>query len=193
MAQQDMLSQIGSIVNKARQDEGFRRNLVANSRQAIESASDIELPDNINISVLEDTPEHIHIKIPSDSMHPEALSESAPAGLKVMARASNDEQFKQRLMSNPKDVLAEEGVEVPAGTAVSVHVDTADQKYLVLPAAGDELSDDELEAVAGGEVGIALGVASLVVGTISLATYVADKADPDWWDKAGDALDPTGW
>ena len=43
---------------------------------------------------------------------------------KVIAKAWSDTAFKSRLLSNPKAVLIEAGVEVPAGVSVKVVEDT---------------------------------------------------------------------
>jgi hypothetical protein len=49
--------------------------------------------------------------------------------------------------------LKAEGIDVPAGMAVTVLDNTDKQFYLVLPPVPtDELSEDDLEAVAGGKV-----------------------------------------
>ncbi len=72
---------------------------------------------------------------------------------KVIRRAWADPAYKAKLLSDPHAALAEAGVTVSAGTKVKVVEDTADTKHLVLPLApanAAELSDDELEKVAGG-------------------------------------------
>jgi hypothetical protein len=58
-------------------------------------------------------------------------------------------------MANPKAVIARElGVPIPASVEIRVVEETPSSAYLVLPAApvraGQELSEQELEAVAGG-------------------------------------------
>ena len=69
----------------------------------------------------------------------------------VVAKAWQDEAFKQRLLANPQAVLQEHGIAVPDGVTVRVVEDTAETKHLVLPTnPAGELSDDELERVAGG-------------------------------------------
>lgn len=53
----------------------------------------------------------------------------------VISRAWQDPAFKQKLLSDPHSALAEEGIQVPAGTNVQVHENTANTTHLVLPQA----------------------------------------------------------
>lgn len=71
----------------------------------------------------------------------------------AIARAWTDNSYKMKLLSDPPAALAEQGVEVPAGTTIKVVENTADTKHLVLPVAPSnvsELSIEELEKTAGG-------------------------------------------
>lgn len=72
----------------------------------------------------------------------------------VIVRAREDELFRRRLLADPRAVLAEEyNVHIPENVEVRVLEDTSGTISLVLPAAEDaleELSDEELETVAGG-------------------------------------------
>ena len=45
----------------------------------------------------------------------------------------NDPEFKKKLLANPKPVLAELGLQIPAGTDVKVHENTPHQMNFVLP------------------------------------------------------------
>ena len=80
---------------------------------------------------------------------------------KVVARAWSDDAFKAKLLSDPRAVLAEYGVEVPPGVTVEVVENTGERLHLVLPVAPEgELSEQELERVAGGLNGFAYSVRS---------------------------------
>ncbi len=70
---------------------------------------------------------------------------------KVISRAWSDAEYKAKLLSDPAAVLAEAGVEIPAGTTIKVVENTAETNHLVLPRAPEgasELSDDALEKIA---------------------------------------------
>jgi hypothetical protein len=76
---------------------------------------------------------------------------------RLVARSLEDDAFRLRLLEDPRAAVEEElGVQLPAEVQVRVVEETADTIYLVLPSASPlgesgELSDRELEAVAGGE------------------------------------------
>jgi Nitrile hydratase, alpha chain len=76
---------------------------------------------------------------------------------RVIEKSLRDESFRQRLIDDPKGVVEQElGSALPEGVKVMVVEESADTIYLVLPSAsalgdqGGELSDRELDAVAGG-------------------------------------------
>jgi hypothetical protein len=74
---------------------------------------------------------------------------------KLIDRAMKDAAFREELVRDPKAVFARElGISVPDSIHVQVLEESSTTVYLVLPqapaSAGTELSDQELEAVAGG-------------------------------------------
>jgi hypothetical protein len=63
----------------------------------------------------------------------------------LIAQVWSDEDFKQRLLIDPRGVLAEFGIELAEGTEIKVVEDTETVRHLVLPPAPiDELTDEEL-------------------------------------------------
>ena len=75
---------------------------------------------------------------------------------RLVERSLQDESFRQRLLEDPKAAVEDElGTQLPEDVRVQAVEETADTIYLVLPSAsplgeGGELSDRELETVAGG-------------------------------------------
>jgi len=70
----------------------------------------------------------------------------------IAERASENEEFRLALLSDPKAALEKEfSVTFPEQTKVEVHVESTKELHLIIPAGNiDELSDDQLEDVAGG-------------------------------------------
>ena len=77
---------------------------------------------------------------------------AAAAGLeKIIVKAWCDPALKAELIANPAAALKAEGIDVPAGMAVTVLENTDKQFHLVLPPKPTgELSDKDLDGVAGG-------------------------------------------
>jgi hypothetical protein len=74
---------------------------------------------------------------------------------RLIERSLQDEDFRQRLLGDPRAAVEETlGTRLPEGIQVRALEESADTIYLVLPSAspvaeGGELSDLELDAVAG--------------------------------------------
>jgi hypothetical protein len=93
----------------------------------------------------------------------EPMTEAAAGGgraeveRRLVQKSLQDEEFRQKLLDDPKGTLEQEiGRGLPEGVQVRVVEESADTIYLVLPSAsavgegGGSLSDEALEAVSGG-------------------------------------------
>jgi hypothetical protein len=75
----------------------------------------------------------------------------------LVQRSMEDEDFRQRLLDDPKGAVEQElGSRLPEGVEVRAVEESAQIIYLVLPSAsplgqGGELSDQELDEAAGGD------------------------------------------
>jgi hypothetical protein len=92
------------------------------------------------------------------------MTESAAGGggraeveRRLVQKSLQDEDFRQRLLDDPKGTLEQElGSALPEGVRVVAVEESSDTIYLVLPSAsavgegGGSLSDEALEAVSGG-------------------------------------------
>jgi len=68
----------------------------------------------------------------------------------LVARADESEDFRTRLVADPKSVIsAEFGISIPEGFHVQVHEDSATTAHMVLPMT-DRLTEEELAEVAAG-------------------------------------------
>jgi hypothetical protein len=79
---------------------------------------------------------------------------------RIVQRSIEDDAFRQQLLEDPKAAVEQElGSRLPEEVRIVTVEETADTIYLVLPstpmagAEGGELSDQQLESVAGGDTG----------------------------------------
>ena len=71
----------------------------------------------------------------------------------LFAACWKDDALKARFMTDPKAVLAEHGIDVPANIDVNVVANTDNTVHITMPpapAGAGELSDEELAGAAGG-------------------------------------------
>ena len=76
---------------------------------------------------------------------------------RLIEKSLQDESFRRRLLEDPEAAVEQElGARLPEEVRVETVEETADTIYLVLPSTpmagggGEELSDQQLESVAGG-------------------------------------------
>ena len=84
----------------------------------------------------------------------------------VITRAGADPAFRAELLADPRAAIKKAyGVELPPSLELRVVEETPSVFYLVLPLQSEELTDEQLAAVAGG-AGIASPFPKMVIGGI---------------------------
>ena len=68
----------------------------------------------------------------------------------LIAKCWADESFKQKLLADTMATLKMEGVALPDGLSIVAVENTDNVFHLVIPAKQTDLSDDDLDKVAGG-------------------------------------------
>jgi len=83
------------------------------------------------------------------------MEEHAKKMGQLTAKAWADENFKKKLLSDPAATLKAEGVDLtlPSGASLKAVEDTEKLFHSVIPAKPTDLSDEDLEKVAGGVIG----------------------------------------
>ena len=167
------------LITKAMKDETLRAALRRDARTTIAQEVQVPLPPEVTLHVLAPDAQTLCLVLPPypadwpTGLSVEALEQRLTAGTgqleaapqtvvrgqaRLLAKAWHDAAYKQALLQDPKGVIAREfGTGVPAEVAVQVVAEDAHTQYLVLPPALEdlELSDEQLEQVAGGEVVVA--------------------------------------
>ena len=65
-------------------------------------------------------------------------------------KAVEDEEFRSRLLANPRAVIEEElDLSIPDGLDIQVHEDSATTSHFVIPPSA-KLAEEDMRAVAGG-------------------------------------------
>src|SRR5215831_661209 len=184
--------QTHQLITKAMKDEAFRAALQRDARATITQELQVPLPPEVTLHVLAPEAQTLCLVLfpyPADwlpGLAVEALEQRLSAGTgqletaqqtmvhgqaRLIAKAWHDARFKQALLQDPTAVIAREfGTPLPAEVTLRVVAEDAHTQYLVLPPALDdlELSDEQLEQVAGGEL-VASVTITLVVGTLATA------------------------
>ena len=131
------------IVARAWTDAGFTERLLADANTAIREVG-LSMAGGLQeqrLKVVANTADtHNVVVCTLCSCYPVALLGPSPTWYK-------SEAYRSRVVRDPRGVLAEFGLEVPAGTSVAVWDASAESRYLVLPRrplGTDGLAEDEL-------------------------------------------------
>lgn len=144
------------IVAKAWADPAFRGWLLRDARAAC-AALGIDMTNMPELVVLPNEPELHHLVVCTlCSCYPRMVLGPPPAWYKSA-------EYRARAVRDPRGVLAEFGVSLPAGTRVRIVDSTADLRYLVLPerpAGTDGWDEERLAALVTRDSMIGTGVAA---------------------------------
>jgi nitrile hydratase len=114
------------VVARAWTDAAFKKRLLSDTRAALAEIG-IDIGTLAEFRVVENTAKvHNVIVCTLCSCYPKMLLGIPPAWYKSLA-------YRSRTVVDPRGVLAEFGVQVPADVEVRVHDSTADLRYIVLP------------------------------------------------------------
>jgi nitrile hydratase subunit alpha len=125
------------VIAKAWTDPAFKQRLVADTRATLMELG-IDIGAVAEFAVVENTAKvHNLVTCTLCSCYPKLLLGVPPAWYKSSA-------YRARSVSDPRGVLKEFGLSVPATTEVRVHDSTADLRYVVIPArpSGTETWDE---------------------------------------------------
>jgi nitrile hydratase subunit alpha len=134
------------IVARAWTDPGFRERLLADANEAIREVG-LSMAGGLQeqrLKVVANTDdEHNVVVCTLCSCYPIALLGPSPSWYK-------SEAYRSRVVRDPRGVLREFGLELPADTSIAVWDASAESRYMVVPrrpAGTDGLSEDELAAL----------------------------------------------
>lgn len=146
------------VIARAWTDPAYKGRLLADTRAALAELG-VDIGTLAEFRTIENTPEtHNVVVCTLCSCYPKLLLGIPPAWYKSLA-------YRSRVVRDPRGVLSEFGVTVPAGVEVRVHDSTADLRYLVLPMrpAGTEgLDEAALAALVTRDSMIGTGIARAV-------------------------------
>jgi hypothetical protein len=166
------------VIQRANTDPQFRNRLKANPAAAAKDAG-VEVPAGADIDVVEDRTDELHVFLNS---RPQTAELKA-----IVERAREDADYKARLLAEPRRVVESSiSGRLPPTIQVRVHDPQPGQILLVLsqPSSTDsELSDAELDAVAGGgKVGDFLRRVGTGIVNAVCPNYTADEHTPIYDD-----------
>lgn len=191
-----------AVVNEAIASSAFRAELGKDPRAAIEAKFG-KLPYSVHVEEEQDNEMALLIPVKTEPLAKgferfvKGLGERSPTRSEFQAvvihRFWSDPSFASELRRDPRTavdkLLQQYGANVPEGMTVRLYEEKQGECLIIVPRpidASAELSEAELEAVAGGEGALIL-VTAAVVGAV--ATVVADRIIPGATDEFANTLE----
>lgn len=141
------------IVVKAMRDASFRTALEQDPKGALAAEFGIEIPDDVEVTVLTDTLDLVHAVLPAE---PGLHGEERGLVADMLRRLRAEPEFRDRALRDPKGVVEQwTNVRLPERPAVKAVLETQSDRYIHLPhpATASITSMPEAEAVYGGNGG----------------------------------------
>jgi hypothetical protein len=137
------------------EDAELRRQISSDPKGSLKKAG-IDIPQGVDIQVHENSADTFHAVLPlKEEGILEMWEHISPPGAKVIERAWSDAEYKKRLFSDPRGAFIEvTDITPPENLKIFVHENSDTKQHFILPAVvseSEELSDADLEAVAGGK------------------------------------------
>jgi nitrile hydratase subunit alpha len=146
------------VVARAWVDAAFKARLLDDAVAAIEELGLVAGPQGEHLTVLENTPTvHNMVVCTLCSCYPWPVMGLPPVWYKSAA-------YRSRAVSDPRGVLREFGIELPAGVELRVWDSSAELRYMVLPmrpVGTENLGEEELAALVTRDSMIGTGVAGV--------------------------------
>jgi hypothetical protein len=137
------IAQVAEVVDRATFDPAFRQRLLSAPAATLQGAG-IEVPDGLEIRVVENTDRLRHVVLPQkpDDFTDDGDASSARGGSteenlrahgRLVVDTWSDAELRARFLANPAAVLAERGITLPDGAELRVLQADGRTVYLALP------------------------------------------------------------
>jgi len=135
----------GQMIARAWTDPAFKERLLAEPA-AVAREQGIDIPEGVSLRAIEIAPAETYVVLtsPEPPFGAVAAEEQGPWA-SLLVRAASDPAYKEWLIAEPAQALAEHGMEPPAGTRVTVVEPSDTEGYLFVPPIPDGLEIEALD------------------------------------------------
>ena len=142
--------------------EDNKKKLLLDPKKTLKEAK-IEFPNDMELKFLENSKNTYNFVVPIEEI-PEKLRinnlSTKPSyqeiGLWMIHQIQSNSELKDRILKEPTKVLKEKKIDLAKDLTIKIHCNTEKKMYFVLPrkmSSSEELTDAEMQAVAGGAGG----------------------------------------
>ena len=186
------MTNVATVVDRAMSDPAFRQQLLASPAATLQSAG-VEVPQGVEVRAVENSASLANLVLqarppgvsddairqalgaPGDANSPAA---SLDAYTQLVLKTWSDEALKAKLLADPAQVLAEQGITVPAGLKVRVLEASEQLTYLTLPASGTQIPTSVASLNLAKLVTASSYIAGLAFSASAIFKFKAHKDNP---------------